>query len=239
MLPIYICEDNLEQRHFLENIIHDFLIFHDMDMKLVLSTKNPLEILEYKKNTTELSVYFIDINLENEIDGITLSVKLRQLDPWGFIIFITSHKELMPLTYQNRIAAMDFIVKGNPEIIREKVQNCLNEIWSRYKHNNPQIHNYFVYKDGKMHYTIHFADIYYIESSCEHHKIIINKNAEALQIVGSLKDTLKHLPPDFIYCNRNTIVNKKHVIAFDKQKSELQLDNGKKCHVSSRLLHLF
>ena len=121
MLPIYICEDNLEQRHFLENIIHDFLIFHDMDMKLVLSTKNPLEILEYKKNTTELSVYFIDINLENEIDGITLSVKLRQLDPWGFIIFITSHKELMPLTYQNRIAAMDFIVKGNPEIIREKV----------------------------------------------------------------------------------------------------------------------
>lgn len=239
MLPIYICEDNSEQRHFLENIINDFLIFHDMDMKIVLSTDNPLEILECIKDSTELSAYFLDINLRHKIDGITLSAQIRQQDPWGFIVFITSHKELMPLTYQNRIAAMDFIVKENTEHIRDKVHKCLDEIWLRYKHNNSQIHNYFVYKDGKMHYTIHFSDIYYIESSDNHHKIIINTKSGTLQISGSLKDTIKHLSSDFIYCNRNTIVNKNHIISFDKHNSELLLDNNKKCHVSSRMIHLF
>lgn len=239
MLPIYLCEDNLEQRRFLERLISDYLLFHDMDMKIVLSTENPFAVLEAKNTSSELSVYFLDINLKSDIDGITLATRIRQKDPWGFIIFITTHNELMPLTFQNRISAMDFIVKESPESIREKIYKCLDEIWIRYKQNDPTIHNYFVYKDGKMHYTIHFSDIYYIKSGKEHHKIIIGKNSEALQISGSLKDTLKQLPSDFAFCNRNTIVNKNHIISFDKQHSELLLDNRSKCHVSSRMVHLF
>ena len=52
----------------------------------------------------DVGCYFLDIQLEVDINGIKLGSEIRKYDPIGNIIFVTSHSELTYLTFVYKVS---------------------------------------------------------------------------------------------------------------------------------------
>lgn len=107
MLSIFVCEDNNEQREKFTKIIQNLILIENFDMELKLSTSKPDDILDYLAENDVSGLYFLDIDLKSSINGIELASMIRQYDPRGFIVFITTHSEMSYLTFIYKVEAMD------------------------------------------------------------------------------------------------------------------------------------
>ena len=99
MLNVFICEDNTIERNKFEKIIKDIIMIENLDMDVSLSTGNPEDILSYLDNNSVSGLYFLDIDLKNKNNGLKLAEKIREYDPRGFIVFVTTHAEMSYLTF--------------------------------------------------------------------------------------------------------------------------------------------
>ena len=125
MLDIYICEDNKKQLSLFTGYIRDAVLIENLDMQIVLASSDPDEILEGMKASSNMGVFFLDIDLKSRINGLTLAQEIRKLQPRCFIIFITSHSEMGFLTFQYKVEPLDFIIKSSTEDIKRKIHDCL------------------------------------------------------------------------------------------------------------------
>ena len=125
MLNVFICEDNTIERNKFEKIIKDIIMIENLDMDVSLSTGNPEDILSYLDNNSVSGLYFLDIDLKNKINGLKLAEKIREYDPRGFIVFVTTHTEMSYLTFIYKVEAMDYIIKDNYPNIRKRIHECI------------------------------------------------------------------------------------------------------------------
>ena len=107
MLNIFVCEDDTIQRQTIVQIIQNTVLIEELDMQLVLDTKDPYVLLEKVRASQNTGIYFLDIDLGSNMNGLKLAQQIRLSDPRGFIIFITAHSELSFMTLQYREDAMD------------------------------------------------------------------------------------------------------------------------------------
>lgn len=110
MLPIYICEDNSVQLSYFEKIINNYLLMEELDMEIVCATTSPEEILKVQSRFHGIGLYFLDIELNSDMDGFGLAEEIRKKDPRGYIVFITTHSELSYLSFERHVEAMDYIL---------------------------------------------------------------------------------------------------------------------------------
>lgn len=73
-------------------------------MEIALATDDPYEVIEKSKEMNDVGCYFLDIQLEADINGIKLGSEIRKYDPIGNIIFVTSHSELTYLTFVYKVS---------------------------------------------------------------------------------------------------------------------------------------
>ena len=121
MLDIFVCEDNAAQRQTIVQTIQNTILIEELDMQLVLNTGDPYVLLEKIKNSQNTGIYFLDIDLGSDINGMKLAQLIRLYDPRGFIIFITAHSELSYMTFQYQVEAMDFVLKDTPDEAKVKI----------------------------------------------------------------------------------------------------------------------
>lgn len=58
------------------------------------------------------SPIFLDIEIKGEEKkGLEIAKEIRKKDPHATIVFVTTHSEFMPITFQYKVAALDFIDK--------------------------------------------------------------------------------------------------------------------------------
>ena len=106
MMPILICEDIAQQRQQITAIIENYVLMEELDMQVALATDDPFQILEYlKRNPNRAGIYFLDIDLNDKMNGIELAAQIRAYDDIGKIIFVTSHADLAPVTFQYKVEA--------------------------------------------------------------------------------------------------------------------------------------
>ncbi len=122
MLDIFVCEDNAVQRQAIVQTIQNIVLIEELDMQLVLDTEDPHVLLVKLKASRNTGIYFLDIDLGSNMNGMKLAQQIRYFDPRGFIIFITAHSELSYMTFQYRVEAMDFILKDNPAEAEIKIR---------------------------------------------------------------------------------------------------------------------
>ena len=71
MLPVYICEDDPAIRAFQEDYLKKQILIGEYDMKLVLSSAHPQDILKAVAEAPGRGIYFLDVELKNEpMDGL-------------------------------------------------------------------------------------------------------------------------------------------------------------------------
>lgn len=239
MLDIFVCEDQDSQRQRIVEIIGDIVLMEELDMRLAFDTKDPYALLEQVKASQNTGIYFLDIDLGSDMNGMQLAQKLRLLDPRGFIIFITAHSELSYMTFQYRVEAMDFVLKDNPAEAKVKIRECLLRAMERYTLQTNRTHKVYTAQVGGRKIAVDYEDIFFFETSSNIHKVILHGRDRQIEFSGTIKELAGTLGGDFVRCHRSFLVNKNNIKEIDSKKRIIYFTNGESCLMSTRMMKGF
>lgn len=236
MLNIFVCEDNAVQRQTIVQIIENTVLIEELDMQLVLDTKDPYVLLEKVKTGQNTGIYFLDIDLGSDMNGMKLAQQIRLFDPRGFIIFITAHSELSYMTFQYRVEAMDFVIKDNPAEAKVKIRECLLNAMERYTLQTNKTHKVFRIEAGGRKISVDYDDIFFFETSGNIHKIILHAKDRQIEFSGTMKELTSTLEDGFVRCHRSFLVNKNNIKEVDVKNRIIYFNNGETCLMSTRMM---
>ena len=87
--------------------------------ELCMARQIPYDFIEVTSRSDEIAkiahctyipIYFLDIEIKNEErKGLEVAQAIRKVDPHGIIVFVTTHSELAPISYQYMVSALAFI----------------------------------------------------------------------------------------------------------------------------------
>ena len=234
MIDIFICEDNLIQRAKLETIINNYLLMSDLNMKLTLSTDNPDDLLTYLElHPQTKGVYFLDVDLNHQLDGIQLGAKIRDLCVDGKIIYITTHGELAPLTFKYKVEAMDYIAKDHPAEMQRRIIEALEQAHKHYVSERKVLDDRIRLEVGHQVRLFEMQEIMFIETSTFSHKLILHLSNSLIEFYGKITE-IEQLSPEFIRVHKSFVANRQNIIHIDRQKRTLTFRNGETCWASIR-----
>lgn len=236
MLDIFVCEDNGVQRQAIVQTILNTVQIEELDMQLALDTEDPYVLLEKIKTSQNTGIYFLDIDLGSNINGLKLAQQIRLFDPRGFIIFITAHSELSYMTFQYRVEAMDFVLKDNPAETKVKIRECLLNAIERYTLQTNRTHKVYTIETGGRKISINYDDILFFETSSNIHKVILHAKDRQIEFSGTIKELANALGSDFMRCHRSFLVNKKNIKEADTKNRIIYFANGETCLISTRMM---
>lgn len=235
MIPIYICEDNQQQLAAYAQTVKNRLLFEETGLTLALATPDPYALLKTLRETKTTGLYFLDIDLQTDIDGLKLAQQIRALDPRGYIVFITTHSEMLALTFQYKVEAMDFILKDQPDQIPTRTRQCIDAVSANDMALQRQNSNLITLKIDNVTLHIRQSDIVFIESDSAPHKLTIHTSHGAKRFSGSLRELESLLDSRFCRCHNSILVNTEHITAFHGEQRQLLMDNGELYPVSIRM----
>lgn len=233
MINVYICEDNNEQLDKIKNAVNNTIIIENYDMQIVTATSDPYEILENIESDASIGIYFLDVDLNADINGIQLAEKIRQYDSKGAIIFVTTHAEMSYLTFKYKIEALDFIIKDDFNIITQRVRECIIYAHEKLSEVNKK-NDVFRIKTRDKIILVEYGKIISFETSDKHHKITLYTDTRQLEFYGNMKDTIKMLDDRFVRCHNSYIINKDYIQEIDKKNRLIFMTTGQKILASVR-----
>lgn len=236
MIEVYICEDDLEQRRMIANYVKGAILINEYDMDIKVVGSNPEEIIEQVKLSENSGLYFLDIDLKSDKNGLLLAQEIREYDPRGFIIFITAHAEMSFLTFQYKVEALDFILKDEPKQLQNRICECIEHVNKKYMKISRGSGKTFTITRGGRNLTLKYEDIMFFETSVNEHKIIVHTESKSMEFFGKMKEIELEVGKDFIRTHRAYLVNKwniKDVVYADKT---IIMKNEATCPISHRML---
>lgn len=236
MLDIFVCEDDTVQRQTIVQTIENTVLIEELDMQLVLDAGDPFVLLEKVKTSQNTGIYFLDIDLNSNMNGMKLAQQIRLSDPRGFIIFITAHSELSYMTFQYRVEAMDFILKDNPAEAKIKIRECLLKAMERYTLQTNKTHKVYTIEAGGRKISVDHDDIFFFETSSNIHKVILHAKDRQIEFSSTMKELANTLDGNFVRCHRSFLVNKKNIEEIDVKNRILHFTNGETCLISTRMM---
>ena len=175
MLKVYVCEDVKVQREKVAKIIENIILMENLDMELAIATENPDDVLNIVRKNEDVGIYFLDIDLKSDMNGLELAKEIRKYDPRGFVIFITTHSEMSYITFIYKLEALDFILKeSDDETISKRIYQCIQEANQRFASANNRVQDIFSIKINDRLYTIDYDDMLFFETSPNVHKVILH-----------------------------------------------------------------
>ena len=236
MLNIFVCEDNEVQRRTIVQIIQNTVLIEELDMQLVLDAGDPYILLERVKTSQNTGIYFLDIDLGSNMNGLKLAQQIRLYDPRGFIIFVTAHCELSYMTFQYRVEAMDFVLKDNPAEAKVKLRECLLNAMERHTLQTNKTHKVYTLEVGGRKINVNYEDILFFETSSNIHKVILHAKDRQIEFPSTLKELTGVLDSNFVRCHRAFLVNKNNIKEVDTKNRIIHFANGETCLMSTRMM---
>lgn len=234
MISVFLCDDEPFWLEQLQKNILNYKIKSDWEIKIEYQSASPAELLKYlKAHRPSNSIYFLDIEFKSALNGMQLAEKIRNLDPFASIIFITTHEEMAMETFRLKLEVLDYIIKDqNP--LQEQVHMCLNHIEQKYLKLSSRTPDIITIRVAGSMYTISSSEIVYIESIKNTHKVRIHLHSAIYDFSGSLAFLLQKLGNDFFQCHKMYLVNMKHIRKLCSDGHRVILDNGESCICSVR-----
>ena len=146
-MDIFVLEDNPIQRSRLEKIINELIKKNNIPCQRLFSTASPDKLLDELTSMGNYHLYFLDLEINDYTKkGLEIAQLIRAKDPYGTIVFVTTHPELAPKTFEYKVSALDFITKDQDNLMFKKnIEECL-KIASEYL-NKPISEDSFIFKN--------------------------------------------------------------------------------------------
>lgn len=235
MIPVYICDDNEKEKDYLKKMTENLILIHDYDMRVVLAAGTPEEIIEHRQTHTNRSVYILDVDLKHKTySGFTLAKRLRELDTRGFIVFVTTHEEMMYETFRYRLEAMDYLIKEEPVKLMKRLQECISEINKLAGNDKNDCKDYFTVKTDGCAFHIPKNDILYVKTAGEIHRVTLYAKDRMLEFRGDLSALEKDLGADFLRIHRSFLVRTDKIKQINYGSGMLVMEDGSTCLISRK-----
>lgn len=241
MLHIFICEDNEVHRARIEATVNRYLFSDDFNMKLALSADNPAALIEYLKTHKDQSgLFFLDIDLQSDINGIELAAKIKEMNVSATIVFITTHSEMVHYVFRLKVEAMEYILKDSPpEEIEQRIIECIQAAYQRFLDGKHSKIKYFTVKIGNQRLNVPHGDILLFEpSAVQRNKLLLHKVNSTLEFYGTIND-VSNLGLPFFKCHQSTVVNINHVTRVDAVSREAEMIDGAIISIARRKMAEF
>lgn len=211
----------------LDNIIKNYIIFHNDMLKVVLKTQSPQEVRDYlEKFEPQNGIYFLDINLNDSLTGIDLAEIIRENDAQAKIIFVTTHDELAPLTLKRKVEALGFIAKDQEfDSFQSEIINLLELAQKRIDSIKKARKSIFTFSVGTQTYNIDIDEVLFIEPSNIPHRVILHTKQGQYEFYGCLKE-LEEKYSTLFRASRGCLVNLKNTREINFRKRELFFEEG-------------
>lgn len=237
LLGIIICEDNDFHKVKIENIIKNEIKNSKLDLKIELSANGPAEVIKFlKSNLNKNFIYFLDVELESDINGIELGKIIRKYDSIGYIVFVTSHTDLAYLTFKYKIQALDYISKFDTSTFKESISECLLEAYNDYKNIGIKEPNTIKIDVGNRIIKFNYDEILFFETINIDHRLRLHTKTGQFEFYGKMKDLGNRLPPYFNKTHRSYLINTNNIKSINKKTNIISMINGEICYASVKYL---
>lgn len=238
---IIICDDDINQATNISlkvGIAISMVPFDDQDIdyEIVKIATKYQEVLDYlEKHKLDGGIYFLDIELDDSHNGVDLAAKIKKYDERAQIIFITAYNEYMPMTFERRIGAVDYINKIDPNF-QERLNETVRAALSRVLTANTPKKRIFVYHVGRQTKKISIDEVFYISTTKAPHKLLLVGSHIESQFVGDIK----HIDEEnafLIKISQSCLVNPENIQSVDLRGHKIVLTNGQNIKFSRRFRH--
>ena len=225
MLDIFVLEEDYFQQARLEDAIHKSKQIYILRIGKVDLYDKPNQLLERITERGSHLLFFLDIGSDSDVEGgILVAQQIRERDPYASIVFITAHPELLPSTFQYRLAALDFIDKNLPD--NEYEDRIISDIGLALSKNGlSQIECAFTVDTKNATIQVPFHKILYFETSPTVHKVILHTTEEQIEFYGQLSKIVKQ-DCRLYKCHKSFVVNPENIVRLDKELGIIYFENG-------------
>ena len=233
-MSIFILEDDILQAQHMKNLIEEICLKQQIPYDFIETTSRSEQLLKKIPLTSRIPIYFLDIEIKNEDHkGLLVAQEIRKVDTNGIIVFVTTHSELAPISYQYMVSALTFIDKALPykkrvQLIEQCLQHYANKNLSETERDD------FVIDHAHAMVRVPFSTVEYIMTD-EPHRLSLVTEKQVINFYGTLKE-VEELDERLIRCHQSYVVNKEQVQMYDSRNKTLVLQSGKTVPVSRRLI---
>lgn len=232
-MSIFILEDDMIQAQHMKQMVVEICMKRQLPYDFIEVTSKGTDIIEKIPFTTYVPIYFLDIEIKGEKHrGLQIAQDIRKHDSEGIIVFVTTHSEFAPISYQYMVSALSFIDKALPYHERYDVfEQCLHHYQERNVAHLPTDH--FIVKNENTTIKVPFSKVEYIKTA-EPHRLILVTTDQLIQFYGRLKD-IEQVDQRLLRCHQSFVVNTTQIAAYDTKERMIMLKSKKRVPVSRRL----
>lgn len=213
-LPIILCDDDTLLLSHYKSVIENWIMINDYEMKLVLATTDPEDIFLFLKNNKFTnSLFFLDIDLGKQLDGIDVAQRIRNDNEFAEIVFITSHQELALETLKRQIAPLDYIIKDE-KTEKGQIEKILDGRHTKTFIDRGPNERHLSFMIGSRNIRIDLSSIYFLETSVTPHKVILYGENMMYEFYGKMNDLEKDYP-ELMRVHKSYLINLSKVKSID------------------------
>lgn len=179
--------------------------------ELVFSTENPIDALEFIKNS-EVDLIFLDIQMP-ELSGINF---MKIVGDKLKYILTTAYSEYALEGYEHNV--IDYLLKP---ISFERFSKSAEKAQERFSFTENQLEQYFFVKSSGQKHRIDFDEILFVESIKDY--VNIKTENQEYIVLDTLKSMENQLPEiSFTRIHKSYIVNISQIKSYDAKKIVLK-----------------
>lgn len=233
-MSIFIFEDDVIQAQQMKRLVEAICEQRQVPYDFIEVTTRSERIIEKLPLTSYVPIYFLDIEIKGEEQkGLRVAQEIRAYDTQGIIVFVTTHSEFAPISYQYMVSALTFIDKGLSYEERYRLfEQCLLQYKARNKADMPA--DDLIVENANATVRVPFSSVEYITTDGAHRLALISTK-RVIHFYGTLKE-IERSDERLLRCHHSYLVNKLHVSAYDAKDKMLTLKSGKQIPVSRRMV---
>lgn len=238
---IVICDDDLKQAVNLSLKVGIAFAMapvddHDLEYEVGKLATQYQEVLDYlDENSLDGGIYFLDIELDNSHNGVDLAAEIKKRDERAQIIFVTAYSEYMPMTFERRIGAVDYINKNDIDL-QARLNETVRDTLMRLGKSNLSKELTFSYRFGRQINNINVEDVIYIHTTQAAHKLLLVAANKQSEFVGDIK-TVDAENNFLSKISQSCLINPRNVATINLRKRTVTMANGESLNFSRRFRH--
>lgn len=228
MLPVVFLDDDAEYARMLAIRFQRVAQEAGISFNIALCSTSVQETLDYAHAHPDGNLYFLDIELQDVVNGLTVAQQLHAIDPKGHIVFVSAYEHYIWEAMHAHV--FDYLLKP---LTDEAISACLQGVL-RDRQEHPAASRRLMIKSGERTLLLHQEDIIYLCVNGNYLTAILTKG-EPCQWYGRLQQITPLLDERlFVQVNRNCLVAIRYVKGIDAGDNTCLLANGESLKISRR-----
>ena len=229
MLHLILCDDNPRHNQTMTYHLEQIMPHLTMPCTIDLTTTDPRQVIAHAKEQYDGDlVYLLDLEMENDLNGLDVCSAIREHQPRAYIIYVSAYAEYAMECC--RTHAFDFILKP---YTTQRLENAIRDVILHIERNR-SVYPLSV-TAGTVTQVLDQKEIRYLLMEREYVTAHINGG------VFTWRESLTHLLPRlnqdwFVRIHKSCAVNRLYIQSVDQKAREVTLKGGTVLSVSRRLI---